>query len=252
MTVPTSEAISVDERCGYECRYSPVSDPLHPFRRFDWEVVPEVDVIVRHQGGDQAGGRSGIGPHRIGDEPVTFTRQQLHSPPENVGRGMAAIRNAKRNLQASDGDSIHDGFSEVDTWWSVRQVDVGAFYNSGRVQHQGSCSLLISHDRRLPTHDFVLDVRNVNLPSNHQDGQESNKSSGDRQTPVPPICSRLTLFLCLLFGGFLISLRGWLDPNDKGTGVRTTWVVGGWGVSFLGVLIWLGTLAFPSTWDWPR
>jgi hypothetical protein len=60
----------------------------------------------------------------------------------------------------------------------------------------------------------------------------------------------LLLLLILFFGGFFVSLRGWLNLDDQRRLVSAAWIVGGLFLSIAGLLLWFATAAFPITWDW--
>ena len=66
----------------------------------------------------------------------------------------------------------------------------------------------------------------------------------------PPLFRRMLIMVGLFFGGFFLSLRGWLDLDDKRRVRRAAFIVGGLLLSASGLLLWLATLAYPQTWGW--
>jgi hypothetical protein len=72
----------------------------------------------------------------------------------------------------------------------------------------------------------------------------------DAKPDGPPLFRRLCVFVALFFGGFFWSLRGWEDLDPKRRLVRAAYIGSGLLLSASGLLLWLATLAFPSTWGW--
>jgi hypothetical protein len=66
----------------------------------------------------------------------------------------------------------------------------------------------------------------------------------------PPIVRRLALLLGLCLVGFLLSRRGWTDPDDNRHVRRSAFICGGVLLSGVGLLLWVVTFAFPKTWCW--
>ena len=65
----------------------------------------------------------------------------------------------------------------------------------------------------------------------------------------PPIGRRFTLSLGLFLSGFFWSCRYRQESNNS-RGLLSSSNIFGLSLSWLGLLIWWGTFAFPSTWGW--
>lgn len=53
----------------------------------------------------------------------------------------------------------------------------------------------------------------------------------------------LCVFVALLFGGFCVSLRGWLNSDDELRRLSVAWIGFGWLISSIGVAFWFATLS---------
>jgi hypothetical protein len=88
------------------------------------------------------------------------------------------------------------------------------------------------------------------LISENHELKETDESHDNNGTLHPPLFRRMLVTIGLFFGGFFVSLRGWLDLNDNRRGIRAAWISGGLLLSGCGLGLWLATLAWPSTWSW--
>lgn len=65
----------------------------------------------------------------------------------------------------------------------------------------------------------------------------------------PPIDRRFALAVCLFLGGFFWSFR-YRENLDNSGRLLSPANIFGLLLSGLGLLVWWGTFAFPSTWGW--
>ena len=65
----------------------------------------------------------------------------------------------------------------------------------------------------------------------------------------PPVGRRLILSSILFIGGFLISLRGWLDTDYDRRLISSLYAVSGLILSAIGLLLWWA-IGFRSSWGW--
>ena len=109
---------------------------------------------------------------------------------------------------------------------------------------------LTRHDAILSRDDSVLLTRDTDLKANRSKLQAQQNKRSDAEPLGPPLGRRLAIFLGLFFGGFLVSLRGWLDLDNKRRSTSAAWIVGGLLLSASGLGLWWATIALPSTWGW--
>lgn len=143
-----------------------------------------------------------------------------------------------------------DEVVDVQSRRMVRHRNVGTLDNLVRGEHSITGSLLGKHDGALRDHDLVLSMGDVSLHADRDQLEKSYNAGRNSQRESPPIGRRLSVFLVLFFGGFFVSLRGWLNLDDKGRLFGAAWIGGGTLLSAAGLLLWLATFAFPSTWGW--
>jgi hypothetical protein len=128
---------------------------------------------------------------------------------------------------------------------SMRQVDgVGGGFRTcdGGFGGLFGSNQLAAHNRALSFHDLVLFRGNASLKTNSYQLEEQNDGSRNRQATIQPTVGRLFVFLALFFGGFGVSLRGWLDLDDDRRLFSAALICGGLLISFSGLTVWVATL----------
>ena len=90
--------------------------------------------------------------------------------------------------------------------------------------------------------------RDQYLPNDSAELQESNQPGQHPQADSPLLGRRLLLFLVLFFGGFCVSLRGWLNLDRQRRVICAAWIGIGWLISAAGLALSFATLQWPSTW----
>lgn len=98
------------------------------------------------------------------------------------------------------------------------------------------------HDRALLLDDGVLPPGDVDLKSDGNQLQDADSRSRDGEYSRQPTVRRLLLFLALLFGGFGVSLRGWLNLDNQRRGASTAWICSGLLLSASGYGVLFGLL----------
>jgi hypothetical protein len=106
------------------------------------------------------------------------------------------------------------------------------------------------HDLALGSNDRVLTASNENLKPNRDELEQAEKPCDYTEALGPPLGGRLFLFLGLFFGGFLVSLRGWLDLYNERRLIRAACFGSGLLLGGCGLGLWLVTLESLGTLGW--
>ena len=86
----------------------------------------------------------------------------------------------------------------------------------------------------------------LSLFPSSQNQKASKQGYYGSQADDPPLGRRLAITVALFLGGLFIAFR---DPDNGRSALGPDQYLG-FGLCWLGLAVWLGTLAFPSTWGW--
>lgn len=165
---------------------------------------------------------------RSDPKPAPYDSVQLSRRVDGVLSYVHAVQQQERTLRAGHGligdvGALVGGFS-------------GVSRNRQTILHAGFLTL---KDGGLAFDDLVLlrGYADLKAYGNQLNQREASGKPGERLSP--PFGVRIVLFLLLFLGGFLVSLRGWLNLDDKRRVVSAAWIAGGLSISAAGLGFWL-------------
>jgi hypothetical protein len=168
--------------------------------------------------------------------------------------GLPEVANVEFSLQGHDASAFAVWTLADRVWCEIQEWPIQHERITGGVgaQSRGVGSLcgfpqLSIHDARLSTQYSVLADQQAPLNSNHDQGEHANRRGGDNRAGLPRLGRRLTIYLTLSFGGFLVSLRGWLSLDRGRCLISAAWIPGGFLLSCCGAGLSLASLAVPHT-----
>ncbi len=87
-------------------------------------------------------------------------------------------------------------------------------------------------------HLFNSSLQHERLYTEHYQLKDSDKDQNAIEPDRPSIGGRFLIALCLFIGGFLVSLRGWLDTHDNRGFISTACILCGLVLSCGGLILW--------------